>query len=242
MANYRFDQVDPASSTRAAGATLIQQVYESLREEILDGTLRPGDRLVRRTLSRRLGVSPMPVTEALWRLEIEGLVESQPLCGARVRALTLEHVRNDQELREAIDCQAVRMCSQHASAGDLARLAKTAQRIDRLMSEGDPGSKLGVQTHAEFHLGVAQSTGLSAFAEELQRVWFRRLMRLSWLKATQYKRVPADWHQQLVAALASRDPDRAEAKMREHVQFGHEDDQAALECFLAQSCKSGFPA
>ena len=60
-------------------------------------------------------------------------------------------------------------------------------------------------------------------------------MRLSWLKATQYKRVPADWHQQLIESIASRDPDRAEAKMREHVQFGHEDDQAALEGFLAQS-------
>ena len=46
--------------------------------------------------------------------------------------------------------------------------------------------------------------------------------------------MPNDWHQQLVQVIASRDPDRAEAKIREHVRYGHEDDRAALEFFLEQ--------
>ena len=65
MANYRFAE----SETSDEKDTLTWRAYESLRLEILSGEFAPGDRLVRRTLSKRLGVSPMPVTEALHMLE-----------------------------------------------------------------------------------------------------------------------------------------------------------------------------
>ena len=107
-------------------------------------------------------------------------------------------------------------------------LKAQARRLDKLMAEGDPHSQLGRVTHQEFHLAIAQASTCTSLAEELQRIWFRRLMWMNWIKATHYRRVPADWHQQLVAALATRDPDRAEAKMREHVRYGHEDDREAL--------------
>ncbi len=99
---------------------------------------------------------------------------------------------------------------------------------------GDPGSKLGAQSHFDFHLAIARAGGFGSLADELQRVWFRRLMRLNWLKATQYRPVPADWHEQLVDAIASRDVQRAEDHMRQHAQFGSEDDRKALEQFQAQ--------
>lgn len=234
MANYRF--ADTNSTTLrppGAGTTLTQRVYDSLRDEIISGQLRPGDRLVRRAVGRRLGVSQIPVCEALLKLEGDGLVENLPLYGARVRTLTHDDVQNDQVLREAIECQAARVASGRATDKDLGRLLTLARRVDRLMAQGDPGSKVGAQAHLDFHLAVAQAGGYTSLADELQRVWFRRLMRLSWLKATQYRPVPADWHEQLVAAIAGRDPDRAEAAMRHHVQYGSEDDRRALEQFKA---------
>ena len=79
---------------------------------------------------------------------------------------------------------------------------------------------------------IAQLSGSTRLAEELRRVWSRLLMRVNWLKATRYKRVPEDWHQQLVQVFQNRDPARAEDKMREHVQFGNEDDHAALREYL----------
>ena len=66
-------------------------------------------------------------------------------------------------------------------------------------------------------------------------MWFRRYMRLNWIKATHYTRVPKDWHQQLVQVIALHDPDRAEAKTREHVRYGQEDDLAALQFLAAES-------
>ncbi|HEX7008932.1 MAG TPA: GntR family transcriptional regulator, partial [Phycisphaeraceae bacterium] len=103
MPNYRYstpsDQVD-------GDATLTNQVYQTLREEILNGQLKPGTRLVRRAVSARLGVSRMPVADALVRLEQDGLVESRPMIGARVVPLTPQRLRDDQVMREALECQA----------------------------------------------------------------------------------------------------------------------------------------
>jgi len=235
MSNYRY----PAASGVAAAPpdTLAQQVYATLREEILTGVLPPGRRLVRRDLSKRLGVSPVPVTEALLRLEVEGLVQNRPLYGCRVRPLTLEDVQNDAVLREAIECQAARLCAEHARAAELARLASRARRLDRMMRDGAPESRLGRASHQEFHLAIARATGFQRLTEELQRVWYRRLMWMTWIKATHYRRVPRDWHEQLVQAIAGRNPDAAEAAMRHHVRYGHEDDYAALQYLLEHTAK-----
>jgi DNA-binding GntR family transcriptional regulator len=232
MPNYHFPTDDSTLAARPAAATRAQQAYETLREEILSGALRPGRRLVRRELGRRLGVSPVPVAEALLRLEIEGLVQSRPLYGCRVRPLTLCDVQNDAVLREAIECQAARLCAERATAQSLSRLAAQARRLDRLMADGQPQSRAGRLAHSEFHLAIARLTSYARLADELQRVWFRRLMWMNWIKATHCKRVPRDWHQRLVEAIAAGDPGEAEARMREHVRYGNEDDQTALRYLL----------
>lgn len=236
MPNYRYPTKD-SSTVPVNATTLSQQVYGTLREEILSGAMKPGCRLVRRELARRLGVSPVPVAEALLRLEIEGLVQSRPLYGCRVRPLTLKDVQDDAVLREAIECQAARLCTEHATDARLARLAAQARRLDGLMADGQPRSGAGRLAHQRFHLAIAKATSHERLAEELERVWYRRLMWMNWIKATRYRRVPSDWHQQLVQAFASRDSDRAEARMREHVRYGNEDDQRALRYLLEHNGK-----
>lgn len=235
--NYRFPTDDRGSNAPLTAATLSQQVYQALRDEILSGALKPGRRLVRRELGKRLGVSPVPVAEALLRLETEGLVQSRPLYGCRVRPLTLKDVQNDAVLREAIECQAARLCTEQATAAALSRLAAQARRLDRLMADGEPDSQAGRMAHQDFHLAIARATSYERLAEELERVWFRRLMWMNWIKATHYKRVPRDWHQQLVRVFAKRDPDQAEARMRAHVRYGNEDDQKALQYLLEHTAK-----
>ena len=240
MANYRFDPLTRAEGESATpGVTLTQRVYNTLHEKIVTGELRPGVRLVRRELSRRLGVSPMPVTEALLRLESEGLVESRPLHGCRVPILTIDDLRNDEVLREAIESQAARLCAENVDDDGLLRLTSKARLADRMMSQGDPNSTLGMQTHLEFHVEITYHTGFHRLSEELKRLWFRRLMRLNWLKATRYRRPPADWHQQIVQVLRRRDPELADAKMREHVRFGTEHDRLALKELLGREAEDG---
>jgi DNA-binding GntR family transcriptional regulator len=200
------------------GDTLSAKVFEALRDEILDGTLTPGTRLVRRDLGVRLGVSPIPVAEALSRLERDGLVESKPRSGAMVRRLSLEGVRNDQILRQALECEAARLSAEHASDAQLQELYRLADTLDGLLAGGDPHSELGMETHLEYHLAVARSSGYEVLAEELRRVWLRRFVQLNWVNAVLHP-VPPLWHRQLTDAIATRDPAFANAKMRHHVRF-----------------------
>ncbi len=233
MANYR--SFSDAAESAEATETLTSRVYVTLRDRILSGDLQPGHRMVRRTLSKHLGVSHIPITEALLRLEVDGLVENKPLYGCRVRPLTLEDVQNDQVLREAIECQAARLCAQNASDETLDKLLVQAKKLDRIHRRAEPNSRLALETHMAFHAQVARATGYPVLAAELERVWFRRLMRLAWIIQTRYNAVPDDWHEQLVKVILTRDPDKAERKMREHVRYGNEFDRKAIQDYLAQT-------
>ncbi len=219
--------------TMPAGHTLTRRIYDQLREEIISGKLKPGERLVRKTLSERLGVSPMPITEALYMLEIDNLVESLPLCGSRVRPLTMSDIENDLMMREAIECQTARICAESVKDGTLTRLMEKAEKVDRYMAVDTPDRMLGDRLHLNFHLEIAKACGYPIFVQELERVWFQRYMQLSFFKALNCLPIPKDWHQSLVEIIRQHDPDKAEHHMRNHVRYGRENDRRALESYLA---------
>ena len=133
MANYSAKKTPEPSE---AENTLSRRVYNVLRDDILAGRLKPGERLVRKTLASRLGVSTIPVIEALYMLEIDGYVENRALCGCRVRTLTIEEVDDDLMLREALECQSARLCAEKATAESIDRLMKRAVQVDRFIRAG----------------------------------------------------------------------------------------------------------
>ena len=211
----------------APSSTLAARAYETLRREITTGVLQPDDRLVRRDIAKRLGVSTIPVIEALLRLEHDGLVESKPNCGARVRPLTLAVVRNECMLREAIECQVARLVAENSSDRQLGELQTAARRLDGMMERVDPGSVIGMELHMEFHLQLAETAGYPLLTEQLQAVWLRHQMRLNWVNAAILP-VPEQWHEQLLSAFRAHDADAAEAAMRDHVRYGQKTLSAAL--------------
>lgn len=232
VSHYSYKNL-AATNNGANNTTVTQHVYEALREEIVTGILSPGVRLVRRTVGKRFGVSHNPVTEALLKLELDGLVENEPLYGSRVRSLSLDDMVNDQLYREAIECQAARLCAENASDADLSTMASKAKVIDRMLTQADPSSKVGNTLHMDLHLTIANcAKHCPSLALELQRVWFRWLMRLSWIKGTVFGDQPDDWHLSLIEAIASGNPDKAEEAMREHVRKNQEYDRETLTYFL----------
>src|SRR5262245_16135781 len=112
-------------SQRGAGAaspvSLAGRGYGAIREGILRGQLRPGTPLSRRRLARELGMSVLPVTDALRRLEVDGLVESRARAGTRVRVPCDADIHAVYELREALETQAARLFARKATPA--ARLA-----------------------------------------------------------------------------------------------------------------------
>jgi DNA-binding GntR family transcriptional regulator len=232
MANYSASR---QPKTADAANTLSRRVYQVLRDDILAGRLKPGARLVRKALAERLGVSTIPVIEALYMLEIDGYVENRALSGCRVRTMTLEEIDDDLMLREALECQAARLCAQKAAPEAVERLMKRAAQVDRFIRADTPDPSLGNQLHLEFHLELGQASGHAVFADQLKRVWFQRYMSLNSLKAIRFLPIPDGWHQILVRRIAKGDPEEAERAMREHVQYGRKDDRAALEVYLNET-------
>ena len=93
----------------AGGESLSNRANQQIRDEILSGDLSIGDILSRRRLAERLKMSFLPITEALGRLETEGLVESRPRIGTRVRVPTEQDIRDSSVIREALESQAARL-------------------------------------------------------------------------------------------------------------------------------------
>ena len=208
--------------------TLSSAIYQTLRDEILDGRLKPRERLVRRTLAKHLNVSPIPVTEALWRLEQDGLVESEPMYGSRVKEINAEMIQNELVLRVAIECQAARLCARNASKREFEILDEKAEQLDELLESKGHESIEGNRFHLMFHLSVAQFSGYPILKRELERAGFMELMRVNWINATVVNPPPTRWHAQLVDVLKTRDAELAEKKMREHVRYGEDNLVKAL--------------
>ncbi len=202
--------------------TSAQIVADTLRERILSGDMEPGTRIYESQLAEALGMSATPVREAIQRLADEGLIEFIPRRGTYVKQLTLRDAVEIAELREVLETFVFRKAACNITDDDLARLKELHQAFHDACIKADGES--AVQADIAFHDGVAQLANNERLRESLRR--------LSALRAcyhiARYKKDASehfrdrDDHVPLLEALASRDPDIAEAAIREHVQNAHQ--------------------
>jgi DNA-binding GntR family transcriptional regulator len=205
--------------------SLADRAYEAIREEILRGQLRPGTALSRRRLARELGMSIVPVADALRRLEGDGLVESRARAGTRVRIPNEKDVRELYELREALETQAARLFAERATRAERLDLRRLAEHVDvlfeRLAATGDdPDFRFAVHSqHVQLHMRIAQSAGSGLLQQMIER---NHVLILNWLFDVAGRRTPLPprFHAELVESLIAGDPARADAAMRAHVRYG----------------------
>src|SRR3984957_4904332 len=116
---------------------LAAEAYTTVRDRIIRGALAIGQVISRRKLATELGMSFLPVTEALIRLENEGLLESRPRVGTRVRVPTRQDIEGHYVVREALEVQAARLFAERAERGERTELMKLAKRVDALSGKAD---------------------------------------------------------------------------------------------------------
>jgi len=145
-------------------------VFQTLKDEILSGRLRPGDELNTLDLSKRLGVSRTPIREALNRLTSIGLAESEPHRGAFVKELSLKEVVEMYWIRGALGGIAARLATRNLNDSDRRRLLELCDSMDSNASSGD--SKLFLKNNSEFHTIIyhaAQSPMLETLLVQYDR-------------------------------------------------------------------------
>ena len=133
--------------------SLAAEAYSVVRQRILRGELVLGQAISRRKLAAELGMSFLPVTEALLRLEVEGLLESRPRAGTRVRIPSHEDVVGHFTVREALEVQSAILFSHAATAAERSQLRKLAARVDAVATQ--PDRRLYTMLHHKLHRRVA---------------------------------------------------------------------------------------
>jgi DNA-binding GntR family transcriptional regulator len=207
--------------------SLAQHAYSAIRDRILKGELKLGAPISRRKLAAELGMSLLPVAEALQRLESEGLVESRPRIGTRVCEPNADDIRQRYQIREALESQAARLFAENASPKERRELKKTAEEMDELFnryfnSQTDPESLYAIHNfHAQLHRRIAECAGCRLLSQALER---NHVMVFNWLYDVAAERppLPPRFHRELIEALSEGDPEVADRAMRRHVRYGLE--------------------
>lgn len=195
-------------------STLASKVYESVRRGILNGELPPGQPMSRRRIATELRTSPLPVASAFQRLEIEGLLESRPRAGTRVRALSLDDIRGHFVVREALETQAAMRVAVMASDSELAHLDALARELDDLSTRCD--AKQYTIAHRGFHAQIASYSQCAALYDAIDQ---SHGFAMLWLSQVAHPSEPNARHVELVAAMRARDPMKASTGATEHLAF-----------------------
>lgn len=124
--------------------TTQEVVLDHLRGLILDGMLRPGERLVQSKLARQFGVSRTPIREALQNLASEGLVTLSPHKGASVANLSLSELEDVYDIRIAIEGRGAYLAAQNITDEDLEQLESLLHQMRELFRKGDRWRLLGI--------------------------------------------------------------------------------------------------
>jgi len=197
----------------AQAPVLRDQVYDTLESLIIDGTLRPGERLLEAELAEQLNVSRNPVREALTLLAHAGWVDLRPRHGAYVHRPTAKEIDDFFRIRNVLEVESARLAAEKATEQDVRELRELWQRgIAAVEADDEPGT---AAANSDFHdrvTGIADNRVLDEMLGLLKK-------RLRWYFAPVARiRGRASWdeHEALLEAIADHDPDRAGAIMAQH--------------------------
>lgn len=223
----------PATVERIARPLVREQVYATIRDWIVCGTLRPDEKVRDVELALRLGVSRTPVREALQRLQDEGLVLTARNRWTRVSPLRLEDARTFYPIVWALEGLAVHLCGADLTPADLAEMKALNRRLARALRAGDPvaASAADNQFHGVF-LSRTQNPELTRMVQDL-KLKLRRI-EIAYFRGSIVARRSVVEHRRIVAALEARDVRTAAAAIEANWR-------SALGRLLAagQSCAGG---
>jgi DNA-binding GntR family transcriptional regulator len=195
--------------------TLRVLACDQIREWIVTGRLAPGQRLIEGGLAAQLGVSRIPVREALKQLDAEGFVRITPRRGAVVAQLSESDAEEVYEVRAALESFAARLAAERRTPADI-------EVIERILAAGRQALQRRnwadvTRLNNEFHDAVAAATRNAHLAALVASYG----VRMAWIfsSSARQRGVPAwDEHAQITAAIVEGDRDLAEALTARHIQ------------------------
>jgi DNA-binding GntR family transcriptional regulator len=195
---------------------LRDQAAELLRNMVVSGALSSGDRINEADLAARLGISRGPLREAIQRLGAEGFIEFHQNRGAFVRTFDLDDLRQMYEAREVIEVKAAQLAARRATDDGIIRLQDLLSAVDAVLRTDTTGAYPVEFDLHELVLDLAGNPYLQRAGTDLQNQV--RLARIKSGSSPARARDALTEHQEIIAAIAARDPRRAGKAMTSHIQ------------------------
>lgn len=192
-------------------------VFNTLREAILKGELKPGERLMELQLAAKLGVSRTPIREAIRMLEQEGLAVTIPRRGAEVAKMTEKDMQDVLQVREALDELAASIACELITAEELEQLEQAMQEFELAASTRD--IKRIADTDMKFHDIIYHATRnpkLVNILNNLREQMYR--YRVEYLKDEKNYPVLFKEHQEILEGLREKNQGLVTDSMRKHVE------------------------
>lgn len=192
-------------------------VFEYLREAILNGTLKPGERLMEIALAEQMGVSRTPVREAIRKLEKESFVEMIPRKGAYVADLTAKDIIDVLEIRILLEGFASAMAAEHMTEEELSGLDNTLHAFNDAVERQDRQAMIDLDN--TFHDLIFDSTRNNKLIDIVKDLHdqFQRF-RLTYFSEFDNYLELQKWHQKIYNAIVAHDAEEAKNAAEQHVQ------------------------
>jgi DNA-binding GntR family transcriptional regulator len=196
---------------------LREVIFNTLRQAIIIGELKPGERLMEVSLAEKMGVSRTPVREAIRKLELEGLVNMLPRKGAHVADLSVKDIMDVLEVRATLDGLATALSAARVTDDELEELKRVNAQFSVFVEKDNlQGS---IKKDVEFHDIIYRSSRnikliqlLNNLREQVQR--FRIIFLKDYGSAKELIRE----HKEIYDAISSRDVDAARQAAQEHIK------------------------
>lgn len=192
-------------------------VFESLREAIINGILKPGERLMELQLAEQMGVSRTPVREAIRKLELEGFVVMVPRKGAYVSGISVKDIVDIFEVRAALESLAAGLAAERITEEELDELEKVLFQI--AAASAKESIDIVAEKDAGFHEILFQASRnqrlvnmITHLQEHIQR------FRTTSLSVPGRTKHAIEEHKNIVDAIGERNVELAQALAREHVE------------------------
>lgn len=191
-------------------------VFNTLRQAILTGELKPGERLMEIHLANKLGVSRTPIREAIRKLELEGLVTMIPRRGAEVAQITEKSMNDVLEVRRAMDALCVELACDRITPEELEQLKEACDAFETAVKTRDV--KKIAQADVALHDIILRATGnqrLIQLVNNLSEQMYR--YRFEYIKdSSQHERLVEE-HRVIYRSIVQKDKETASRAAKTHI-------------------------
>ena len=192
-------------------------VFNTIKDGIITGRLKPGERLLENQLAEELGVSRTPIREALRMLEIENLVDLIPRKGAQVKEMSEKDIKDVLEIRKVLEELASSLAAENITKQEIMELKKAHSDFVEAFDNGDRKAVLEADIH--FHDIIFRATKNDKLVQIISNISIQMFRyRITYLKLLADITVPSQQHLELIKAFEKRDSHKARTISAEHIE------------------------